>query len=194
MRVLSLMRAPSVRNSISLASCAAINCTPFASGACKSHAQVLRPQHLPFAASTWSAKACDTTLSPDLNTPSVDLLRRRVRSRLDEPATRLAPTPNRPRSALHRRQQFAWPSLAVLCSVLAWLAPLLLMRWPSLSLLTLPSWTPLGLCLGTLACIAVGSHVQRNSQPSKSLGFATHGAIAADCLPSMNPSPPVFWR
>ena len=193
MRVLSLTRAPSVRNSISLASCAAINCTPFASGACKSHAQVLRPQHLPFAASTWSAKACDTTLSPDLNARSGDL-QRRVHGKFDKPTARLAPAPKRPHSALHLRQQFAWPSLAVLCSVLAWLAPLLVMRWPGLSLLTLPSWTPLGLCLGTLACIAVGSHVQRNSQPSKSLGFATHGAIAADRLPSMNASPTVFWR
>ena len=194
MRVLPLTRAPSVPNRNSLASCATINCTPFASGACKSHAQVLRPQHLSFAAPAWSAKACDTTLSPALRTCCVDLLRQRVQGRLDEPATRSAPAPNRPHSALHLRQKLAWPSLAVLCSVLAWLAPLLALRWPGLSLFTLPSWTSLGLCLGTLACIAAGSHAQRNSHPSKRFGFAIRGAGAAEHLPSMNPSPPIFWR
>lgn len=192
MRVLSLMRAPSVRNSTYLASCAAIDCTPFASGACKSRAQVqLRPQHLCFAASARSAKSCDTTLAP--LTRSFDLFPPRVLGMLDEPATHQAPVQNRPISAPRPRQQSAWFSLALLCSVLAWLVPQLALHWPSLSLPALPSWTSLGLCLGTLACIAAGAHAQRNKHPPQPHGLATHGARAAEQLPSMNTSPPVFW-
>ena len=180
------MRAPSVRNSTYLASCAAIDCTPFASGACKSRAQVqLRPQHLSFAASARSAKSCDTTLAP--LTRSFDLFPPRVIGMLEEPATHQAPVPIRP------HQQSAWFSLALLCSVLAWLVPQLALRWPGLSLPALPSWTSLGLCLGTLACIA-DSHAQHNKHPPQPHGLATRGARAAEQLPSMNPSPPVFWR
>ena len=192
MRVLSLMRAPSVRNNTYLASCAAIDCTPFASGACKSRAQVqLRPQHLSVAAPAWSAKACDTTLAQ--LTRCFDLLPPRALVLLGEPATRQAPEPNRPISAPRPHQQSAWFSLALLCSVLAWLVPQLALRWPGLSLPALPSWTSLGLCLGTLACIA-DSHAQHNKHPPQPHGIATRGARAAEQLPSMNPSPPVFWR
>ena len=181
MRVLSLMRAPSVRNNTSLASCAAIDCTPFASGACKPRAQVqLRPQHLSFAASARSDKSCDTTLAPLAR--SFNLF-----------PPRQAPVPNRTISAPRPHQQSAWFNLALLCSVLAWLVPQLALRWPSLSLPALPSWTSLGLCLGTLACIA-DSHAQRNKHPPQPHGLATHGARAAKQPPSMNPSPPVFWR
>ena len=168
---------------------AADDCTAFAAGACKPQAGARHVQPSPFAPSSAPSYFAPSSIAPSSFAPSLAPSALHPRA-LGQALIGRAPSLRHPAPALSPRQApRRWLSLSLAGSVLAWAAPQLALL-PSPGLFAVADWAPLGLCLGALACLAAATQAQRSPASARQPA----SACVAEHSPSMNPSPPVFWR